>query len=96
MGIKFFFSWFKRNFGKEISKVRKGNSLPEINVHIENLMIDMNGLFHTSAQKVYEYGNFKPNTRLLKDTKSKKGNSWEMMKLTFHDKTENKSQRLRD
>ena len=28
-------------------------------------MIDMNGLFHNSAQKVYEYGNFKPKSALF-------------------------------
>ena len=31
-------------------------------------MIDMNGLFHTSAQKIYKYGEFKQRERLLGNT----------------------------
>lgn len=65
MGIKHFFYWFKNQFGKHMIKVGKGQDLPSKNVNIDNLMIDMNGIFHNSAQKIYEYGNGKPNPRLL-------------------------------
>ena len=65
MGIKHFFQWFKNQFGTNIKKMRKGDHLASVGVNIDNLMIDMNGVFHASAQKIYEYGNCKPNPRLL-------------------------------
>jgi 5'-3' exoribonuclease 1 len=65
MGIKHFFQWFKNQFGTNIKKMRKGDNLASVGVNIDNLMIDMNGVFHASAQKIYEYGNCKPNPRLL-------------------------------
>jgi len=34
-------------------------------------MIDLNGVFHTSTQKVYEYGNYKPPQRLLRKPRRK-------------------------
>lgn len=37
----------------------------DLNIGVDNFMIDLNGLFHTSAQKVYKYGNYKLPTRLL-------------------------------
>lgn len=75
MGIKHFFSWYRRKFGPKngqpcgsIFQLRNNSRLCTVlpNVQIDNFMIDMNGLFHTSAQKVYEYGNFKPLPSLLK------------------------------
>jgi len=66
MGIKHFFHWFKKEFDGNIYKMTKGQNLP---VDIDNLMIDMNGVFHASAQKIYEYGNCKPNPRLMKEKK---------------------------
>lgn len=70
MGIKHFFSWFKTTFPEYINNIPKDKN---INVNINNLMIDMNGIFHNSAQKIYEYGNFKPNPRLMKSkNKTKK------------------------
>ena len=62
MGIAQFFSWFKNNFSSNIKKIKNGEVL---SVNIENLIIDMNGLFHNSAQKVYEYGNCKRNIKFL-------------------------------
>ena len=46
--------------------MRRGDTLAKVGVNIDNLMIDMNGVFHNSAQKVYQYGNFKPPPRLLR------------------------------
>ena len=71
MGIKHFFTWFKTNFSESIHKLPKNKKVNELNVTIDNLMIDMNGIFHNSAQKIYEYGNFKPNPRLMKSRKQK-------------------------
>lgn len=72
MGIKFFFSWFKGQFPRHIMKMRRGENFSNIQVEVDNLMIDMNGVIHTSAQKIYEYGNNKSNRRLLGQNKPKR------------------------
>lgn len=66
MGIKHFNIFMKKHFSQHMHKMRKGQNFEDIRVNVDNLMIDMNGIFHNSAQKIYEYGNFKPKTRLLK------------------------------
>ena len=66
MGIKHFFMWFKRNHSEYMTGMRKGDTFHTIGVNIDTLMIDMNGVFHNSTQKIYQYGNFKPNPRLLR------------------------------
>lgn len=69
MGIKHF-SLFMNNHFKQhmhsMPKNMKTKNIPNNPIHIDNIMIDMNGIFHTSAQKIYKYGNFKPQKRLLK------------------------------
>lgn len=73
MGIKHFFSWFKKRFRNCIYRLHTGETFSDVKeefimdegIIIDNLMIDMNGVFHTSAQKIYQYGNFKPPARLL-------------------------------
>jgi 5'-3' exonuclease len=65
MGIKHFFSWFKKHFLSSIYYVNNDLKTEAKVTGIDNLIIDMNGIFHTSAQKIYEYGSFKPNARLL-------------------------------
>ena len=62
MGIKHFFPWFKKKFANSIHRLKKDQFMEK---DIDNLMIDMNGIFHNSAQKIYEYGNFKVPDRLL-------------------------------
>jgi intein/homing endonuclease len=59
MGIFQFYSWFRKTFPEDIYKVDKSIHT-ELSLEIDNLLIDMNGLFHTSAQKVFKYGSFKP------------------------------------
>lgn len=59
MGVFQFYSWFRKQFPKDIYKLNRSIN-QELNLEIDNLMIDMNGLFHTSAQKIFKYGNFKP------------------------------------
>lgn len=70
MGIKHFFIWFKNNFGEEISKLSKNTTVNDLDVSLDNLMIDMNGILHNSAQKIFEYGNYKCNPDLLKAKKT--------------------------
>jgi len=74
MGIKHFFSWFKKRFSNGIYNLQKGETLSDMKeenrIVIDNLMIDMNGLFHNSTQKIYEYGNCKPRSRFLGDRKN--------------------------
>jgi 5'-3' exonuclease len=49
MGVKHFYLWYRSRFQHCIlKKPDKG---------IDNFAIDMNGLFHLCAQKVYQYGN---------------------------------------
>ena len=72
MGIKHFFSWFKKHFLSSIHYVNNDLKTEAKVTGIDNLIIDMNGIFHTSAQKIYEYGSFKPNTRLLGVRKNQK------------------------
>jgi len=50
--------------------MRKDDTFHTIGVNINTLMIDMNGVFHNSTQKIYQYGNFKPNPRLLRKGRS--------------------------
>jgi 5'-3' exonuclease len=73
MGIKHFFSWFKKRFADGIYRLQKEETFADMKeeiimeegVVIDNFMIDMNGLFHNSTQKIYEYGNCKPRARFL-------------------------------
>lgn len=70
MGIYHFFGWFKNQFSGSIKKLSSSENFESIDIRIDNLMIDMNGIFHNSAQKIYQYGNFKPNERLLQKNPS--------------------------
>jgi 5'-3' exoribonuclease 1 len=73
MGIKHFFHWYKNKFAEHIFNMRKGETFADLaeecilddGIVVDNFMIDLNGLFHGSAQKIYEYGNCKPQRRLL-------------------------------
>ena len=71
MGIKHFQMFMRNHFSDHMHKIRKHQVLSDVKINgksteVDNLMIDMNGVFHNSTQKVYEYGNFKPNQRLLR------------------------------
>lgn len=63
MGIKHFFTWFKNNFPHRITSFATLNR-PEI--QIDYFMIDLNGVFHNSAQKIFQYGNFARQQSILR------------------------------
>lgn len=58
MGVKHFYLWYKSRFQSCISQ--------ELNQSIDNFAIDMNGLFHLCAQKIYRYGNYHQPALLMK------------------------------
>jgi 5'-3' exonuclease len=89
MGIKHFFQWFKKHFGQHMHKMKKSQNFESIGVDIDNLMIDMNGVFHNSAQKIYEYGNYKPNPRLLRRNNNRKRNGINEQLKVFQDVCQN-------
>lgn len=59
MGIKYFFKWIKDNF---TLKKLKNEKVP---VNIDCLLIDLNGIFHSSTQKVFKYGEYKEEKTLF-------------------------------
>jgi 5'-3' exoribonuclease 1 len=66
MGIPKFWSWLNRNYYSNIKKLKNKETFDKHNIDIDNLMIDLNGVFHNSTQKIYKYGNFKENRSLLR------------------------------
>jgi len=66
MGIKHFFIWFRKNFPSCLSKLKDKE---RVKVHIDNLMLDLNGILHNSSQKIFKYGNFAEPKRLLRTSK---------------------------
>lgn len=67
MGIKHFFMWFQRQFATRLVPFEKANPPA---VEIDTFMIDLNGVFHNSAAKVYQYGEYeKPKSLLGRKTK---------------------------
>lgn len=81
MGVKYFFSFIKSRFPESIVQVTEPLS------DIDNLMIDLNGIFHTCAQKVYGtnvpyvqyYLTYKPRLPTLKQQLDTFNNIWSMI-----------------
>lgn len=65
MGIKFFYKWLSQNYAQHITS---GKIIP---CNIDVLLIDMNGIFHNSAQRVFKYGNCAPKSLMRKPEKVK-------------------------
>lgn len=57
MGVKSFFYWYSRQFSDCLSR--------QPQYPIDNLALDLNGLFHPVAQKIYQYGTYAPPTQFL-------------------------------
>ena len=82
MGIKHFFSWINKNFQNNITSFSERT--PPENIIIDTFMIDLNGLFHNSAQKIYQYGmHARPKSMLRKHTPVK--DSIKLQTLCFQD-----------
>ena len=82
MGIKHFFTWFRTNFPNRITNFSKLN-VP--NIDIDNFMIDLNGVFHNSAQKVFEYGNHAKQKSLLGHRRKVKVDYEKLYKACYKD-----------
>jgi 5'-3' exoribonuclease 1 len=82
MGIKHFFTWFRSSFPNRITNFSKVN-VP--NIEIDNFMIDLNGVFHNSAQKVFEYGNYAKQKSLLGNRRKAKVDQDKLHRLCYKD-----------
>lgn len=58
MGISSFFPWFHRTFTRHIDYIRSGENTSTLGIRVDNVLVDMNGIFHPAAQKVYRYGKY--------------------------------------
>lgn len=72
MGIKFFYKWLSNYQRNNILFVREKQRISEVKFletpPINNLLIDMNGLIHNSAQKIYKYGSFEEKGIVVEQT----------------------------
>lgn len=82
MGIKHFFFWYKNQFAKNITSINKGQ---KFRVPIDTLLLDMNGIFHNSTQKIYKYGSGAPPKRLLKNNVTQVLDTRENRELVYAD-----------
>lgn len=55
MGIKRFSGWFKKHIAKHTQYFNPENN-PKLG--IDELLLDLNGIIHTAAQKIFKYGQF--------------------------------------
>lgn len=85
MGIKHFFMWFKSQFSSDMHRMSRGQTLQDVDIEIDNLMIDMNGVFHNSAQKIYEYGNHKLPPRLVRKVRPQRKRGLAVQIKVFED-----------
>lgn len=65
MGIKHFFMWYTQNMQNTITSIKEKENFEKHNIKIDTLLLDLNGVFHNSAQKIFQYGNEAPPKRLL-------------------------------
>lgn len=54
MGITSFFPWFQKTFSRYVHYVRPGHTVDGV----DNVLVDMNGIFHPAAQKTFRYGKY--------------------------------------
>jgi len=58
MGVKYFFSWFKKTFKNHIKNIKITENILNTAASIDTFLIDLNGIFHYCAQKAFHYGSF--------------------------------------
>ena len=75
MGVKHFFIWLRKHFDNTLKTIntQKQENFETINCKIDTLCIDLNGVFHNAAQKIYKYGNFATKNKRLLSTKKRNG-----------------------
>jgi 5'-3' exonuclease len=79
MGIKFFQKFIREHFSSDTTCLRKDETVDR---PIDTLMVDMNGVYHDAAQKIYRYGRYKDyNNKKQKD----KHSEGKLRKLMFID-----------
>ena len=78
MGVKHFFIWLRKNFPEALQQINKDETFATYSIEVDNLCLDMNGIFHNCAQKIYEYGSFEKKS-LLRKQKFKKGIRWQRL-----------------
>ena len=79
MGIKHFFIWMKKNHPLCLKDINIDyEDFETEKIEIDNLCIDMNGVIHYCAQKVYQYGNFSRNKNLLRKQHTRNGLKWQL------------------
>jgi 5'-3' exonuclease len=76
MGIKYFFSWFKKTFSNHIRTIQSHECL---NIAIDTFLVDLNGIFHFCAQQAFQYGSFKPKSKDAKPYYSPKNYCFELV-----------------
>jgi 5'-3' exoribonuclease 1 len=75
MGVKHFFIWLRKNFPATLQTIRSNDTFTDYDINVDNLCLDMNGIFHTCAQKIYQYGSYEKKS-LLRKQQYKKGQHW--------------------
>lgn len=85
MGVPLFFRFYKDNFREQTKSVKRNMTLPQLDVHIDNLMLDLNGPIHSAAQKAYQYGSYAKPQRLLGERVAQKYNHRKTQLKIFED-----------
>ena len=80
MGVKHFFIWLRKHFPEAIQELQHNQKVTE---PIDNLCIDMNGVFHPCAQQVYEYGDHKRVFKSLLRPKKKRNTTLKQQLQVF-------------
>lgn len=61
MGVKRFYAHVSQHYSNQITPLQKTDKFPYA---VDMLLLDMNGIFHDVAQKVFKYGKYKQQTFL--------------------------------
>lgn len=59
MGIFRFFKYIKNKYTDNLYKLKRTETFNDKKISLDNLLIDLNGVIHTSSQKIFKYGEYK-------------------------------------